>query len=117
MSTSNLYGVMAEGIDLAFRRVPAFLRLSLKKTRHIEKDGATHFQLLPFMPNDEIQSFGYWIDINTPQQSSVMMDAYLSVNPKACMHAAEHPSHEFVLVPRQHEEPPRVLLNMVFHVA
>ena len=114
MSANNLYGVTAQGMDLAFRRVFALLGLTLKKTTHMRKYGAAHLQRLPFMPDDEIQSLGYWNDMNRAKLSSVMMDAYLAVNPKACMHAAEHPSHEFVLLPRQREEPPKVLLDTIF---
>ena len=114
MSANNLYGVTAQGMDLAFRRVFALLGLTLKTTTHMRKYGAAHLQRLPFMLDDEIQSLGYWNDMNRDKLSSVMMDAYLAVNPKACMHVAEHPSHEFVPLPRQREEPPRVLLDMVF---
>ncbi|MFU8764625.1 MAG: class II fructose-bisphosphate aldolase, partial [Haliea sp.] len=54
----------------------------LKKTTHMRKYGAAHLQRLPFMPDDEIQSLGYWNDMNRAKLSSVMMDGSLGVDGK-----------------------------------
>lgn len=64
------------------------------------------------MDDLEIETLGYWSE-ERGKLNSNMQITYLSVNPKAILHAAEHCAPEMVHLPRQRVEPPSALLKNI----
>lgn len=107
-----LYDVSFTGMNVAFKRTFAKVGVSLGKVTHMRKYGALHLQQLPYMDDLEIESLGYWSE-ERGKLNSNMQISYLSVNPKAILHAAEHCAPEMVHLPRQRVEPPSALLKSI----